>query len=242
MKHQIGKHSPHSRIGPSRAALVWHCAGSVKAEDAVGRPPAGEAADRGTGLHASAEALLRRGEPLSADISPEVIAYVTEVRRLAAIAGTAPLIEHRLDLSAYHPELYGTLDAAAIDTAHGVLTISDLKSGVHQVPADALQLRLYGGMSFLSLPLADAQRIRWIDTVVVQPNGGGEPVRRSRHRVADILNTLSEYIDRAHVATGSEDPPRTAGPWCRDHFCAARSACPAFRAMTMREAQAEFRR
>jgi site-specific DNA-methyltransferase (adenine-specific) len=231
---------PHSRIGPSRAALVWHCVGSVRAEDAAGRPPAGEAAGRGTGLHASAEALLRNGKLLPGGIPPEVTLYINEVRRLAAAAGVAPLIEHRLDLSAYHPELFGTLDAAVVDVEHGVLAVADLKSGAHRVPADALQLQLYGGMAFVGLPSADARRIRWIDTVVVQPNGAGEQVRSIRHRVADILHTLAEYVDRAHVATGDKDPPRTAGPWCRRYFCAARNDCPAFHALTVAEAQAEF--
>jgi site-specific DNA-methyltransferase (adenine-specific) len=231
----------HSRIGPSRAELIWCCAGSVQAEDAAGRPPTGEAAERGTQLHAIAEGLLRSGKTPSADTPPEVSAFVTEVQRLAAAAGAAPQIEHRLDLSTYHPELFGTLDAAVVDLDRGALTITDFKSGFHHVPADALQLRLYAGMAYLSLPAADAARIRWIDTVVVQPNGGGDPVRRVRHRVADILNTLDDYIDRAHVATDSENPPRTAGQWCRQHFCAARGDCQAFHAMTLREAQAEFR-
>jgi site-specific DNA-methyltransferase (adenine-specific) len=240
LKATLSAETPHSRIGPSSAALVWHCAGSVQAQDAVGRPEAGEAADRGTGLHAYAEALLRDGKKLPADTPPEVVQYISEVRRIAAAAGVVPLVEYQLDLSAYHLELYGTADAVIIDLVQGVLTVGDLKTGAHQVPADALQLRLYGSMTYMTLPPADAQRIRHIDTVVVQPNGSGDPIRRARHRVSDILNTLSEYVDRAHVATGSADPPRTVGPWCREYFCAARSSCPEFKVMVTREAQAEF--
>jgi site-specific DNA-methyltransferase (adenine-specific) len=234
--------SPHSRIGPSQSPLVWHCAGSVRAQDAAGRPEAGEAAECGTSRHSLAEGLLQHDKPLPAGIPPEVARYVGEVRRLAAAAGVAPLIEHRLDLSAHHPELFGTLDAAVVDLTHGVLTVADFKSGAHQVPADALQLKLYGGMAYVGLPLADARRIHWIDTIVVQPNGAGEQVRCKRHRVADILNTLADYVDRAHLATGEKDPPRTAGSWCRQYFCAARNDCPAFRALTVREAQSEFQR
>jgi hypothetical protein len=212
----------------------------VQAQDAAGRPEAGEAAERGTDLHALAEDLLRHNKPLPADAPLDVTVFVAEIRSLAADARTTPLIEHRLDLSAHHPELFGTLDAAVVDLTDGVLTIGDLKTGQHHVPADALQLKLYGGMAYVSLPPADARRIKWIDTVVVQPNGSGDPVRRARHRVADILNTLSEYIDRAHLATDSPDPPRTAGSWCREHFCAARASCSEFHALTVREAQAEF--
>ena len=59
-------------------------------------------------------------------------------------------------------------------------------------------------------------------------------------KVAGILNTLSEYIDLAHIATGEADPPRTAGTWCREYFCAARSSCPAFRELALREARNVF--
>jgi site-specific DNA-methyltransferase (adenine-specific) len=229
----------HSRIGPSRAALVWHCAGSVQAEDEAGRPPAGEAAERGTALHAIAETLLRDGKDTTG-APVEVAAYINEVRRLAATTGTVPLIEHRLDLSHHHPELFGTADCVIVDLDRGVLTVTDFKSGFHHVAADVLQLKLYAGMAFLRLSLADAQRIHWITTTVIQPNGGGEPVRRETHRVADILQTLSDYVDRAHLATGSKNPPRTAGPWCTGHFCAARGACPAFRGLALREARSVF--
>jgi hypothetical protein len=227
----------HSRIGPSRSQLIMHCAGSVQAEDAAGRPPAGEAAERGTELHAVAEEDLRNG---TKSTDPIVAAYVDEVRATAMRAGVAPLIEQRLDLSKYHPELFGTLDSAIVDLAWGVLTVNDFKSGLLHVPADALQLKLYGGMAYLSLPPADQRRIKWIDTVVVQPNGSANPVRRLRHSVAGILNALSDYIDQAHIATDDPDPPRTAGPWCRSHFCAARASCPAFRTLALSEAQNEF--
>jgi site-specific DNA-methyltransferase (adenine-specific) len=231
----------HSRIGPSSAALVWHCAGSLQAQDAAGRPAAGEAAERGSDLHALAERLLRSGRRfVTQSVPPEVAAYVAEVRRYAATADAAPLIEHRLDLSGYHPELYGTLDAAVVNRLDGTLAIFDFKTGARDVPADALQLKLYGGMAFVGLPADAAADISEIITVVVQPNGSGAPVRRARHRVADVLATLSEYVERAHIATGTTDPPRTAGPWCREYFCAARATCPAFAAVVAREAQDEF--
>ncbi len=178
----------HSRIGPSRAALIWHCAGSVQAADAAPQFPAGEAADRGTVLHAVAETCLRRGAG-SAD--PTVIPYLEAVRAIAARADVAPLIEHRLDLSAWHPELFGTLDAAVIDLAWGVLTVFDLKSGLRHVAADALQLKIYGGMAFTSLAATAQRKIQFIDTIVVQPNGSAEPTRRARHTVADTPNYFS---------------------------------------------------
>ncbi len=227
----------HSRIGPSRAALIQRCPGSVQAEDAVGRPLAGEAALNGSALHAEAEQRLRTG---AKNTNATIAAYVDAVRMVAVRADVAPLIEHRLDLSRSHPELFGIADALVIDLAWGVLTVFDFKSGLIHVAADALQLKLYGGAAFMSLPTADQRRIAWVDTVVVQPNGGGEPVRHMRHRVADIIRTLSDYVDVAHIATDDPDPPRTAGPWCRSYFCAARASCPAFHAMRQREAQEEF--
>jgi hypothetical protein len=92
----------------------------------------------------------------------------------------------------------------------------------------------------MALPAADQGKIRWIDTIVVQPSGGMPAARRARHAVADILRTLGEYTDRAHIATDEPDPPRTAGTWCREHFCSARTSCDAFRAFVTREAIAEF--
>lgn len=227
----------HSRIGPSQAELVWNCPGAVKAQDAAGPRIAGEAAERGTALHALAESCLRSG---TKSTDPTIAPYLDAVRAIAARADATPLIEQPLELTAWHPELHGTADALVVDLARGVLTVFDLKSGLIHVAADALQLRLYGGLAFMALPAADQAKIRWIDTIVVQPNGGLQPARRARHTVADIINTLSEYIDRAHIATDEANPPRAAGPWCRDHFCAARAVCPAFHAMTLREAQTEF--
>ena len=227
----------HSRIGPSQAELIWHCPGSVKAQQAAGPRIAGEAAERGTDLHAQAEQHLRAGTRSS---DPTIAPYLEAVRTIAARADVAPLIEQRLDLSAWHPELFGTADACVVDLAWGVLSVFDLKSGLITVAADALQLKLYAGMALISLPATDQRKIKWIDTIVVQPNGGMQPARRARHTVAGILNTLSEYVDRAHVATGEPDPPLQAGSWCRSHFCSARTSCDAFRAFTAREAIAEF--
>jgi hypothetical protein len=227
----------HSRIGPSQSALVWRCPGSVKAQDAAGPRVVGEAADRGTELHKLADDCLRTG---AKSTDPIVKLYVDAVRKIAERAGVAPLIEQRLDLSRYHPELFGTSDAVVADLAWGVLVVFDFKSGLIHVPADALQLQLYAGMAFMALSPADQCRIRFIYTVVVQPNGGGDPIRRARHSIAEIITTLSDYVDRAHIATGDPNPPLHAGPWCRSHFCAARSSCDVFRAYVAREAVAEF--
>jgi hypothetical protein len=227
----------HSRIGPSQAELVWHCPGSVKAQDAAGPRVGGEAAERGSELHAIAEDALRAG---TACAEPAVASYVDLVRQVAERAGVAPLIEQRLDLAAFHPELFGTADAIVVAIERGTLVVFDLKSGLICVPADALQLKLYAGMAFMALPPADQGRIKYIDTVVVQPSCDAAPVRRARHTVVEIVNTLSAYVDRAHIATGEPDPPLHAGPWCRRYFCSARSSCDAFRALTAREAVAEF--
>jgi hypothetical protein len=231
----------HSPIGPSSAALIQACPGSLKAQDAAGRPEAGEAAERGTELHALAERLLRSGDTVPADTPEPVHLHVDAVSHLAAAAGVAPLIEYRVDGARYHPELFGTLDAAVVDLKHGVLSIVDLKSGFHHVAADALQLLIYAALFYLSLPAADARRIRWIDTIVVQLQPNSEPIRRARHRVADVLRALDTYVEAAHVATDSANPPRAAGSWCKQYFCSARTTCPTFHALTLAEAQAEFR-
>lgn len=121
----------HSRIGPSQAELIWHCPGSVKAQEAAGPRVAGEAAERGTGLHALAEECLRTG---AESTDPVVAAYVDVVRKIAGRAGAVPLIEQRLDLARYHPELFGTADAVVVDLTVGVLTVGDFKSGLIHVP------------------------------------------------------------------------------------------------------------
>jgi hypothetical protein len=227
----------HSRIGPSQAELVWHCPGSVLAQQAAGPRIAGEAAERGIDLHAFAETCLRTG---AKSTDPVIAPYLDAVRSTAARAGTTPLIEQRLDLSDWHPELFGTADAIVVDLASGVLSVFDLKSGLIQIAADALQLQLYAGMTFQALPAAEQGRIKWIDTIVVQPHGGEPTTREARHTVADIIKTLGEYVDRAHAATDEPDPPLQSGPWCRKQFCSARISCAAFLALKAREAVAEF--
>jgi site-specific DNA-methyltransferase (adenine-specific) len=227
----------HSRIGPSQAELIWHCPGSVKAQGAAGPRATSEAAHHGTELHAAAEECLRTGGNSTDSV---IVPYIEAVRETARRAGVVPLIEQRLDLTRWHPELFGTADALVVDIGWGVLTVFDLKTGLIHVPADALQLRLYAGMAFMALPPADQCKIKFVDTIVVQPNGGMDPVRRARHTVAEIITTLSDYVDCAHVATGERDPPLHAGAWCRSYFCSARTSCDVFRAFTAQEAVAEF--
>ncbi len=96
--------------------MIWHCPGSVKAQDAAGPRVVGEAANNGTELHAAAEQCLRTG---GNSTDPVIAPYLKVVRETARRAGVPPLIEQRLDLTRWHPELFGTADALVVDTAPG---------------------------------------------------------------------------------------------------------------------------
>ena len=54
------KSPAHSRIGPSQAELIWHCPGSVQAQEAAGPRIAGEAAERASDLSRDLTNVIQR--------------------------------------------------------------------------------------------------------------------------------------------------------------------------------------
>ena len=236
----------HSRIGPSQAKRVWNCPGSVQLIDSLDLGPqiAGFAASEGTRAHEMVEHALLKRQPVTGtdDMAEAAATFVAMVERDVAQCSSKHilLVEASVDLRRHHPELFGTLDAALLDPDRGKLTIYDLKTGRLAVEADDLQLRLYAAMALEQFG-ARAEGVLTIETVVHQPYAKHPDgtTRRARHSRGDIIRVASEYVERAHLATGGNEPGGlVAGPHCK--FCPARAQCPAFREMQTKAAQIEF--
>jgi hypothetical protein len=235
----------HSRIGPSQAERVWHCAASVQMTEKHGvAREAGAAALAGTKAHEMAERALRKQGPVEGDDDLADAARLFVLTVEADVAASGPdhvlLVEEQVGLERHHPELTGTMDAALLDPGRRRLYLYDLKTGRVPVEADVLQLQLYAAMVLEKLGERAAD-VDTVETVIVQPYArhADGTVRRARHMRADIIATAQEYVTRAWVATGSNDMPEaTAGVWCK--YCPARGACLAFRDYQTEKAKLEF--
>jgi hypothetical protein len=225
----------HAPIGASSAERVIACPGSVQmiTRHGVDEPP-GRAATEGTRAHELAErALVQRlpieGEDEMAECARTFVAAVeAEIAREPLTS--AALIEARLDMRRFHPMLITTVDAGILLPEARTVTILDLKTGVKTVEADAPQMKIYAG-AVLQHFGERAKGIIHVDTVVVQPRAQHRngPVRRVRHKAADIISYFYDYIELCHRATSANDDlPLNTGSHC--FFCGARGACPAYRA------------
>jgi hypothetical protein len=239
---------------------LFACPASYATAEILGRgaaqlvAPVAAAAARGSREHALLESAFR------GNIWPEVVeefdgypmglAAQLEIKTVTALVrqSTKPellLVEEMLDGRHYHPLYFGTVDVALLwrDGALQLhLSIVDLKTGRHPVPADALQLKLYAALVLLDPRTREQARPIWhISTTVVQPHAdplpAGGTVRTEHFTRRQILDTARDYLDVAHAATRSdavEVLARTPGDHCV--FCPAKSACPTRRAR--REARA----
>ena len=133
--------SKHYPISASAAHRWVHCPGSIEFQKFFADNPS-DAAERGTNMHAYAEAMLSggtySGPKLSQGDIDDVIGYVAFVRELSQNRFT--LIEAQMEIS---PSFGGTLDFAAFDD--DVLHVVDFKTGQVKVEAkDNPQLLTYG--------------------------------------------------------------------------------------------------
>ena len=131
------------------------------------------------------------------------------------------LTEHKFDLTAVYPGLFGTADRVHWRKADRLLTVIDFKYGAG-IPVEVEgnpQLRYYalGALMTCGFPALE------VEMVIVQPRcpHPAGPVRRERISAADLIDFATELID---YAKATEDPhaPLVPGDHCR--FCPAGGA------------------
>jgi hypothetical protein len=177
-----------------------------------------EAAQRGTDIHAQAEAMMR-GEPEPFQEHAEYAqAYVDFVRSLVE-PGDDLLIEQRLSFEEYAPGGFGTADAVIVPSNGGWAKIVDLKTGRGRVSAGTPQLMIYALALVQRLALgAGLQGVH----VYIWQNG----------QVDSYTWTIDELLQAGEVvraaAKAALDPTTKPVPGDRQcQWCKARSRCTA---------------
>jgi hypothetical protein len=249
----------HSKIGASSysrwSTIHGGCPGSVRLSEGVPSVDSSYAQE-GTHAHTVASQTLEKyffnKEPaegwLAADkeMRSAVDVYVKFVKceALSAIAdadGRKPviLIEHRFDLSAVYPGLFGTADAIIYNPAAKKLIVADYKhgAGIAVEVEDNLQLQYYGLGALLSTGLP----CETVELVIVQPRCEHEDgqIRRWSFSSIDLLDFAADLASDAE-AVFKPDAPLNPGKHCR--FCpAAATKCPAIKNKAQALAKIEFR-
>jgi hypothetical protein len=142
--------------------------------------------------------------------------------------------EFQVELDDYFPVdhpppvvMFGRVDVALLDLAHGVLEIIDYKNGagVFVTVKDNPQLLYYAAGVLRELPANQLRRLTTIKLTVVQPNApGSEPVRSHEITPVDLLMWVDDVLVPGVHACAQDNPRLVPGSWCR--FCPAIHVCP----------------
>lgn len=249
--------SAHSKIGASSYSR-WStkhggCPGSVRLSEGLPSIES-EYAKEGTLAHNVAAGILenyffsKKIPPDPAPVSKEMFAavkvYVEFIKEQALQSGADVkaghiLIEHRFDLSAIHPGLFGTADAVIYFPAEKKLMVIDYKhgAGIAVDVEDNLQLQYYG----LGALLSTGFPCETVELVIVQPRCEHEDgqIRRWKFPSLDIIDFGADLADDAR-ATEHPDAPLRPGKHCR--FCpAAPVRCTAVKDKAQALAKLEFK-
>ena len=233
--------SIHSALGASSAERWMACPGSAALINALGPDAGGESeyAAEGTLAHEVGAYCLRHGceaweamaefPALTGEMANAVQTYLDYGAR-----DVVRLVEHHVSFSAFHEQMFGTLDRVDFDPEPDLaLEMIDYKHGVG-VAVDAtgnMQLRYYA-FALISGETWPADRPRLSDMArikltIVQPRGfhPDGPIRSEIVRAGDIRNWAYNELHAAMKRAG-EFTFKT-GEHCR--FCPAMLACPATR-------------
>lgn len=231
--HETRAHSKFSASGSER----WlNCAASVELEEAS--PPSADNpwSIEGTKAHEVLEILFKMhlndafkflimeveksgGIHQMIIHAKTMIDYVLEIKE--GLQDPELLIEERVHNNEIHPEMFGKVDTALVET-FGTLHVFDYKYGQGHVvnPVKNTQMIQYG--------LGLLEKYDWaFDKVVLhicQPRAGGTG-HKSWEVSIDEMKTYRELWRKgvARVEKGKNKP--MPGSWC--HWCRAKQTCPA---------------
>jgi hypothetical protein len=139
-----------------------------------------------------------------------------------------------LDGSWLDSRIGGTIDVRLIE-AFGKAKVLDHKNGYIVVEVkDSDQLKQYAVLVMHEHP--DCEEV---EVIISQPNAPHEDgLIRSETYSADELKLYEIRMKEAAEATSKPNAPLRAGDWCM--WCPANTRCPAFDAMMLEEATADF--
>lgn len=224
----------HFTYGGSTIKRIAKCPGSPAAIAALGPRSGGEAAERGTRIHARLEQLWANPKSktaLSKEEEATAQLLFAKLREIAPLHGFLPeeiVFEQQVKLTSVHPEKAGgTVDqhrARAFDD----LFVCDTKTGNVQIyPEENWQLLWYaiGVMDGLKPSVRDT--IENVHLLIMQPCGGEIVVRRWTIPASALDAYRVMFKDIVDYAEANPEL-RIAGDHCDDMWCDARNSCPAY--------------
>lgn len=244
----------HARLSPSSSARYLRCPGSVNFAADIEEDGGGIPADEGTILHAIGEDALRTDKD-AYDYIGEVWEYGQAVLefnddladymqpgldRIRAFDAEKIYIEHRVDLSRWMPDQFGTLDVGVILRDEDEVVIWDWKWGYNPVKAvENDQLRIYALGFWDNIVRHIAPHIKSFRLIIEQPRapgGGGEWVVSLRD-----LKKFGRWVEERASMTYDEDAPRIAGTVQCAYCPGARNlSCPEYNAFNAAMIVREF--
>jgi len=229
----------HSKLGASSYSRWKACPGSVGLCENVPKTTS-VYAEEGTRAHELAAEIIGdgifgangKGEMLLA-----VNVYVDHVNRLRDFKPAFEAIEQKLDLSKYHPALFGTADYVCYFADKKELHVVDYKhgAGVAVEVAENEQLMYYG----LGALHNNNFPIKKIVLTIVQPRcyHPDGPVRSWETDPITMLDYAATLIEDAE-ATEKPNPKFETGDHCR--WCSAQGICPKMHEKAITTAQSVF--
>lgn len=257
----------HSSLGASIAKRWWSCPGSVKACEGIANQSTVYAAE-GSAAHALGElCLANKHHPdryldgwiskdgqLYGEEPPEkdrgVTAFYIDEEMVEAVAtyvefffqtyqdGDEYEIEQRVDLSNFHPGLYGTADLVLYKPETKKLIVVDYKHG-RGVPVE-VQDNVQGLYYAAGAALKGHNRgISEVEIVIIQPRCAHKdgPIRRWSTTPMELMDWIADLVAAAR-RTELPDAPLCAGDWCK--FCPAAPVCGEYRNAAIIAAKADF--
>lgn len=246
----------HSIVGASGFYRWSVCPGSVRLSRMVNDKRSSPWAAEGTLAHQIADKCLSENlkpetylgtkhtvDGFEFEVSDEMVGAVelyisTVLDEYAPGTDDVLFVEQRFHLKDLHEGLFGTNDAGVYHAGKRKLTIFDLKygAGVRVSAVNNGQLLYYalGAIDFLG----PDRPVDEIEMVIVQPRGGGEPVKRWQLDLMELFEFAGTLVD-AVERTEDPDAPLKAGDHCR--FCSARGICPALKDAAYAQAGDDFK-
>jgi hypothetical protein len=261
MSLAIGPAISDAMFRPSTANRWLVCHGSVALCWGIGDSAGSFAAWEGTAVHLIGEKGLRNEqEPIEwldrtisvqghdIHVTEEMVEgaqmYIDHIR--GSVSRGAQLeIEARLSLAPLDPSnpllesCRGTSDAMLLWPKTELLEVDDLKFGKgYMVPANTVQLRLYGLMGLIKH--APKHRIRHVRTTILQPRDPDDSVRIRSHdydaqEIWEFAGTVYEAMHNAMQPNAKLTPGEEQ---CQ--YCPARGHCPALAHNALELARAAF--
>ena len=222
------------RLRPSSASRWIACPGSVKLCAQVPYRPSGEAAQRGTAIHALAETCYQldtdpmkfvgekmEGVTLTADDCQMAVDYLQEIWHVENVTDHVSVERQVMYQSQEFIQVGGTADLVGLSMKSGIVYVTDLKTGKGYVEEDNTQLKIYA-LAYIQGMSRDW--IKEIHMTIVQPHAG-EP-RTHIMTMAELAEWEVKVLRPAMIATQLDEPPLyisdSACQWCD-----AKTICPA---------------